>query len=111
MFIRLIRVASATAPALLYFLILAVIEAPTFGIRVPFLSGLNSYTGFAGKVSLTLGRPFRLLLEPLPAAPALPPSMAVLKPGRSKRQDISKDGITIKSIRVLSLVLWTYRSR
>jgi len=27
---------------------------------------------------------FQILLEPLPAAPALPPSMAVVKPGRSK---------------------------
>ena len=33
-----------------------------------------------------IGRPSRFLLEPLPAAPALPPSMAVVKPGRSNWQ-------------------------
>ncbi len=33
-----------------------------------------------------LRRPSRFLLEPLPAAPALPPSMAVVKPGRSNSQ-------------------------
>jgi len=31
-------------------------------------------------------RPSRFLLEPLPAAPALPPSMAVVKPGRPSWQ-------------------------
>jgi len=34
-------------------------------------------------------RPSRFLLEPLPAAPALPPSMAVVKPGRSADRTIS----------------------
>jgi len=35
--------------------------------------------------------PSRFLLEPLPAAPALPPSMAVVLPGRSNGQHSEQD--------------------
>ena len=41
-------------------------------------------------INLTRDRPSRFLLEPLPTAPALPPSMAVVKPGRSTSACLSR---------------------
>jgi len=41
-------------------------------------------------INLTRDRPSRFLLEPLPAAPALPPSRAVVKPGRSTSAYLSR---------------------
>jgi len=44
------------------------------------------YTDFLA----TRDRPSRFLLEPLPTAPALPRSMAVVKPGRSTSASLSR---------------------